>query len=357
MTRPYIAFILSLVISDAFASFLLGFQLLFGSYLPVVHNVSIDVCFLLAAEALKLAGIIITVFHLLIMVSIHLAGVVNPVKFKEYLTLRACRILVLLLWAIPLVGIKVTFMAIPGQGFQRDNTTGEHCTKFHFLSAMPFRAAYSTFIIVPTAAIIFLYLFFHSMLWRRRDVTKSSISRQNIRAARVTFLIILTCTCGWLPAVVNHLVVCNVGCLYKYEEFSREYLFIMHAVGYLLVILKSFSNPLIFAFRQANIQHALIRLHVFVCCCCRLKYAEKALLDRKVSRYSVTRTSTNRARSDSTRIVDRNSVKRVSRIVNNHNKRASVMQNNHDHIRRESKASNVDIDTTLPNNDVSEKST
>ncbi len=38
MTRPYVTFILSLVVSDAFASFLLGFQLLFGSYLPVVKG-------------------------------------------------------------------------------------------------------------------------------------------------------------------------------------------------------------------------------------------------------------------------------------------------------------------------------
>ena len=83
MTRPYIAFILSLVISDAFASFLLGFQLMAGSYLPVVYRIQINVCFLLMAEALKLAGIVITVLHLFVMVSIHLAGVVNPVKFKE----------------------------------------------------------------------------------------------------------------------------------------------------------------------------------------------------------------------------------------------------------------------------------
>jgi hypothetical protein len=41
------------------------------------------VCFLLGAEALKLLGIVVTVLHLLTMVSIHVAGVVNPVKFKE----------------------------------------------------------------------------------------------------------------------------------------------------------------------------------------------------------------------------------------------------------------------------------
>ena len=38
---------------------------------------------MLSAELLKLTGIVITVLHLLTMVAMHLAGVVNPVKFKE----------------------------------------------------------------------------------------------------------------------------------------------------------------------------------------------------------------------------------------------------------------------------------
>ena len=80
---------------------------------------------------------------------------------------------------------------------------------------MTFRAVYSTVIIVPTALILILYGHFHVILWRR-DVTKNSISRQNVRAARITFLIMLTCTLGWLPAVVNHLLICNEGCRYEY---------------------------------------------------------------------------------------------------------------------------------------------
>ena len=44
------------------------------------------------------------------------------------------------------------------------------------------------------------------------------------------------------------------------SDFGPQTLFLMHAVGYVLVIFKSFSNPLIFAFRQSNIQQALISL-------------------------------------------------------------------------------------------------
>lgn len=62
---------------------MLGFQLIAGSYLPVVFGFKPNICLLLAAEALKSIVIVITVFHLLVMVSLHLAGVVDPVKFKK----------------------------------------------------------------------------------------------------------------------------------------------------------------------------------------------------------------------------------------------------------------------------------
>ena len=71
------------MVSDTIASFLLGIQLLFGSYLPVVHGIQLHGCIMIVSEAFKLAGIIVTVYHLLIMVMMHLAGVTSPVKFKK----------------------------------------------------------------------------------------------------------------------------------------------------------------------------------------------------------------------------------------------------------------------------------
>ena len=79
----------------------------------------------------------------------------------------------------------------------------------------------------------------------------------SFRAARITLLIISTCTVGWIPAVVNFLLVCPSDCKYKPSDLSAETLFAMHAVGYVLVILKSLANPLIFALRQTHIKAAL----------------------------------------------------------------------------------------------------
>jgi hypothetical protein len=58
-----------------------------------------------------------------------------------------------------------------------------------------------------------------------------------------------TCTIGWIPAVANFLLICPEDCRYKPNDFSHQALFAMHAVGYVLVIMKSFANPLIFALR------------------------------------------------------------------------------------------------------------
>ncbi len=57
------------------------------SFLPT-HSLArlpkpVSDCFMLSAELMKLTGIVVTVLHLLAMVAMHLAGVVNPVKFKE----------------------------------------------------------------------------------------------------------------------------------------------------------------------------------------------------------------------------------------------------------------------------------
>ena len=203
----------------------------------------------------------------------------------QHLTLRACRWLVVFLWLLPTLGILSPFLFVPGQGVQSPN-----CSNYSFLGRLPFRATFSTLIVAPTAAILVLYLHFHCLLWRRRDVSRSSsVSRQNIRAARVTFLIMLTCTLGWLPAVTNHLLICEDGCRYSASDFSHSTLFVVHAVGYVLVILKSFTNPLIFAFRQSNIQHALIRLVCRFCCCCCLREEDllpQAIRHRPSSRYS-----------------------------------------------------------------------
>ena len=85
-----------------------------------------------------------------------------------------------------------------------------------------------------------------------------------------------TCTVGWLPAVVNHLLICLEGCRLRPQDISPETTFIVHAVSYVLIILKSFTNPLIFALRQQNIRGSIKRLLLAIRHCDkrRLRYSD-----------------------------------------------------------------------------------
>ena len=163
------------------------------------------------------------------------------------------------LWIIPFTLVLIVFSSISGQGF-----LSNECWEHDFLENLAFRAVYSSLILIPTLLILVIYGYFHYLLWVKRDVSKSTVSRQNIKAAKTTLLIMFTCTCGWLPAVVNHLLICNQGCRYQSQDFQPNTLFLMHSISYVLVIFKSFSNPMIFAVRQKNIRQALKRLAFFV---------------------------------------------------------------------------------------------
>jgi hypothetical protein len=153
--------------------------------------------------------------------------------------------------------------------------------KHDFLLNLPFRAIFSSLILIPTALILAIYAYFHILLWNKRDISKSTVSKQNIRAAKTTFLIMFTCTAGWLPATVNHLLICENGCQYRNEDFSFNTIFVLHAISYVLIILKSFTNPLIFAVRQKNIREAVKRLIFFLRHC-----KDLPRLQRSASKYT-----------------------------------------------------------------------
>ena len=79
----YLYLITSLVSSDTITSLFMATQLLCGSYLPVVKGVSPPSCLLLVLECLRLSLILTTVLHLLLMVSLHTAAIVWPVRGKK----------------------------------------------------------------------------------------------------------------------------------------------------------------------------------------------------------------------------------------------------------------------------------
>ena len=82
----YICLITSLVSSDALSSLLMATQLLCGSYLPVVKEITPPSCLLMVMEGMRLSIILTTVLHLVLMVTLHTSAIVWPVKGKKFFT-------------------------------------------------------------------------------------------------------------------------------------------------------------------------------------------------------------------------------------------------------------------------------
>ena len=82
----YICLITSLVSSDALSSLFMGTQLLCGSYLPVVKEITPPSCLLMVMEGMRLSIILTTVLHLVLMVTLHTSAIVWPVKGKKFFT-------------------------------------------------------------------------------------------------------------------------------------------------------------------------------------------------------------------------------------------------------------------------------
>ena len=109
--------------------------------------------------------------------------------------------------------------------------------------------------------IIVTYSYFYFVLSQRTVLSRCSkgIQRQNIRAAGITFLILLSCLFCWIPASVTHLVICPDGCLLSHLDIHPHTGFILHASINLLLILKSVINPVIFAMRHRQVRYNVIR--------------------------------------------------------------------------------------------------
>ena len=86
---PIILLSLNLSTTDALASFLIALSILLNSYLPVIFEISINRCFLLTFEILRMSALVASVFHLLALTWLHYQGAVNPLQHRYVLFFSA----------------------------------------------------------------------------------------------------------------------------------------------------------------------------------------------------------------------------------------------------------------------------
>ena len=97
----------------------------------------------------------------------------------------------------------------------------------------------------PLVAMIFIYAQIFSTIRKSRRLaltvhrceTTQQARRRNSKALITTLLILGTYTVGWVPSVIQLVMICD-GCLIQFAELSRETLIIVVSFTNSLLILK-----------------------------------------------------------------------------------------------------------------------
>ena len=123
---PTLHISLSLAGADAYTSLVFGTGLVINSLLPRGFNIEFEnMCFAGFLETQRLAGIIITVAHLLTLACNHYLGILRPLHYLSIMTHRNTTICIIFLWVLPIMYFLVYFSSIEDQGFQ-----SEYCQKY-----------------------------------------------------------------------------------------------------------------------------------------------------------------------------------------------------------------------------------
>ncbi|KAB7496311.1 hypothetical protein Anas_13215 [Armadillidium nasatum] len=99
---------------------------LIHSYLPSVFDIKFNDCLSLTIEALRMGVMLVQVYHLLAVALIHYFGTLRPLQYASRLTSHTLKILLFLLWSIPIIGIFIAFCSIAEQGFQSEGCSNNY---------------------------------------------------------------------------------------------------------------------------------------------------------------------------------------------------------------------------------------
>ncbi|RXG51987.1 hypothetical protein Avbf_02038 [Armadillidium vulgare] len=208
---PTIKLSLSLSTANAAFSLVVFAGTLIHSYLPSVFDIKFNDCLSLTIEALRM-GVMCTGLSSLAVALIHYFGTLRPLQYASRLTSHTLKILLLLLWSIPIIGIFIAFCSIAGQGF-----LSEGCSNNYFRI-------------------------------------------HGVNTVKTTALIVITFLIGWTPAVLAFLLICK-DCFFQISDIRT--LMGIFSTTYILIIVKKFHELIgivdnfIYALRLPEIRDAL----------------------------------------------------------------------------------------------------
>ncbi|CAG7815391.1 unnamed protein product, partial [Allacma fusca] len=256
---PTLYFSLSLALADAYASCILGTGLIVNSLLPKVYGVDVDLCLSLAIEAFRLGGVLVTVAHLLAMSVNYWIGIARPLQYAATMTRRTAYRLIVACWVLPIAILLAWFASVPGEGFQSPK-----CKNNTFLHKQHFRTIIAGFFFAPLLLMSGMYI--HILIIVRKHI-RSNLKypnslqlRRNVKAIITTCFILGAYIVGWMPAIIWFVLVCENDCIFIITEIPLGVRVPINISINILVILKAFVDPIIYAARMTDIKVALQKM-------------------------------------------------------------------------------------------------
>lgn len=259
---PTLCFSVSLAVSDAYASLVLGVGLLLNSLLPIGFNIHLGTyCTILVLEGFRLGGVIVSILHLLMLAVNHYLGIIRPLHYASTMTKRNALLSIFFMWILPLIFIFAYFASVPGEGFQ-----SEGCNIMNFLFLKKFRLMIGSLIFAPLFLMLIMYVHMFIVVYQHNQALQqyqgSRNFRQNVKAAITTLVIIGTYTIGWMPAICFFIIVCNdcVVDLHEWRMRDEKAILVITIIINTLMIFKYMVNPIIYATRMRDIHMAFKRM-------------------------------------------------------------------------------------------------
>ncbi|XP_067140297.1 adrenocorticotropic hormone receptor-like [Centruroides vittatus] len=256
---PTLYFSLSLALTDAYNSIILGTGLIINSLLPIVYSVyfmgSFYRCSALILEAFRMTGLMVSVLHLLALAVNHYIGILRPLHYAATVTRRGAGITIIIMWIVPVVFFFIYFSSVPGQGF-----LSLRCQNMDFLIYRTFHLTVSLLFFFPLILLSFIYVHIYLVVRQhQRGLLSFPSARQfhkNVKAIITTLLILGTYLLGWIPAVFTFVLICK-DCVIPFHTVSKDILLGAAIFSNAMIVLKCLINPIIYAARMPEIKEAL----------------------------------------------------------------------------------------------------
>ncbi|OZC07821.1 7 transmembrane receptor [Onchocerca flexuosa] len=230
----------SLAVSDIWTSIVVVASLFRNSYMPVVLGINYTSVF-------RTGGLLTGLFHLSTLAVYHLISITHPFDHKKLLNRYRTRLIVVLIWLLPPLILLMYFSAWPNQGYRIKN-----CSVVDFYDKLYFRMIISILIV---ALMLSTGLMYWKLLKKLNEsFTKSTTTIRKHRIVVASGLIFGTFVIGWLPASLLYILTAQDMPLYQVESI---WLNIFALTTLILIMIKSITNPIIYATRIPEIRHLI----------------------------------------------------------------------------------------------------